>query len=609
MVILTIDTGSGSELTYEINKEVVSIGASSSNDVVLRAPGVAPVHLVIRRSDHTLTFIGQHRQIVILNGERRSRGVLRDGDRIRIGTATLTMEHDTGVYDLSEEDIAAAESDTKGEALLDEAVDEETKPRAEVALYNLPPRIADCRRRSVEIFRGGGESDLHSALESMFSVVFPGRRAMLSWLDQQGRLQPVISNWEGAVPQLPSRSFAELDHGDRIAVVRGGAREILIYPVPVGGVESRVYLIAETESESDEEDRLLVAEIAGMIAVNWERVESSSALFGGWEAEARRLLEERLPGSSQAVKELRDQILVAARSSKPMLLSGKAGTGRTFLASLIASLRPTGKPWIRVVKASGGDEGALRAELFGAESVTGARELAEKAGGGVVVVRDVQRLTPETQRELSAVIENDTGAGYGSKVRWVLTSDDSAGPGSSGEGFDAALERVVLDHNIRVPSLEERREDLPLLIVRMLESVGAEQGKEIRGVALDTLDSLLGHRFDGEMAELLGELRRLVSATPRGELVSGSVQRTAVVTSAAQGVSGEEIDPAAVLDDDDLKVVVPAVERMLIDRVLRRSKGNQSRAARELNLSRGALIAKIKEYEIPDYRSLRRAKR
>ncbi len=609
MVILSIDTGSGSELTYEINKEVVSIGASSGNDVVLRAPGVAPVHLVIRRTDHTLTFIGQHRQIVILNGERRSRGVLRDGDRLRIGTATLTMEHDTGVYELSDEDLAAAEADAASETLLDEAVVEETKPRAEVALYNLPPRIADGRRRLIEVFRDGVQSDLHSALESLLAVAFPGRRAMLSWLDQQGRLQPVISNWEGAVPQLPSRSFAELDHGDRIAVVRGGAREILIYPVPVGGVESRVYLIAETDSGSDEEDRLLVAEIAGMIAVNWERVESSSALFGEWEAEARQLLGERLPGSSQAVKELREQVLAAARSSQPVLLSGRTGTGRTFLASLIASLRPTGKPWIRVVKASGGDEMTLRAEIFGSESVTGARELAEKAGGGVVVVRNIQRLTPETQHELSAVIENDTGAGYGSKVRWVLTCDEPAGFLESDEGLDAALQRVVLDHNIRVPSLEERREDLPLLIVRMLESVGAEQGKEIRGVALDTLDSLLGHRFDGEMSELLGELRRLVSATPGGELVSGSVQRTVAVTSAAQGDSGEDIDPAAVLGDDDLKVVVPAVERLLIDRVLRRSKGNQSRAARELNLSRGALIAKIKEYEIPDYRSLRRSKR
>ncbi len=64
----------------------------------------------------------------------------------------------------------------------------------------------------------------------------------------------------------------------------------------------------------------------------------------------------------------------------------------------------------------------------------------------------------------------------------------------------------------------------------------------------------------------------------------------------------------AVLNEDDLKVVIPAVERLLIERVLRRAKGNQSRAARELNLSRGALIAKIKDYEIPDFRSLRRTK-
>ena len=57
---------------------------------------------------------------------------------------------------------------------------------------------------------------------------------------------------------------------------------------------------------------------------------------------------------------------------------------------------------------------------------------------------------------------------------------------------------------------------------------------------------------------------------------------------------------------DDLKEVIPGVERLIIDRVLRRVKGNQSQAARTLNLSRGALIAKIKEYEIEDYRALRR---
>jgi Bacterial regulatory protein, Fis family len=57
---------------------------------------------------------------------------------------------------------------------------------------------------------------------------------------------------------------------------------------------------------------------------------------------------------------------------------------------------------------------------------------------------------------------------------------------------------------------------------------------------------------------------------------------------------------------DDLKVIVETVEREVIDRAMRRVEGNQSRGAHVLNISRGSLIAKLKEYSIPDYRYLRR---
>ena len=111
------------------------------------------------------------------------------------------------------------------------------------------------------------------------------------------------------------------------------------------------------------------------------------------------------------------------------------------------------------------------------------------------------------------------------------------------------------------------------------------------------------------MTELLTELRRLVSATPAGELVQGSPRRAPAGSRVAVEVDRDQVGADEVLEGDDLKVVIPAVERLLIDRVLRRSLGNQSKAARELNLSRGALIAKIKEYGIPDYRSLRKSRR
>ena len=609
MLTLAIDSGDGSEVRYDLAKETVSIGASSSNDVVLRSPGVAPVHLVIRRTGEALTFFGQPRQIVLLNGERRSRGVLNEGDRLRIGTATVVVLDIAG-NSLSNEGIGETEGSTPEPTVeAEREVPEVSKARAEVVLYNEPGRLAEARRQLLEVFRIGLHSDLVNSLQSYFGTVFSGRGALLAWLDQQGGLQPVISNWTGAIPQLPGRTFAELEYGNRIAVLRGGGRDVLIYPVVVGGADSRVYLLAETDEDNREEDRTLLAEIAAMVTVHWDKVQGSSALLGEWEADARNTLESRLPGTSHAVRELRERVLAASRSSEPVLISGRAGSGRCYLASLIASLRPTGKQWLRVLHARGGDESSLRVELFGSGTTIGARELAARAGGGVVVVRAIERMSLDLQSELAGAMAEDMGSGYGSKVRWILTAS---------EDCEALLLEGAIDHElfghlgnnvIRVPALDERREDLPLVIVRMLENVGNEQGKEIRGIALETLDSLLGYSFEGQMTELLTELRRLVSATPEGELVRGSLRRTAARSGAGSGADEHDIDASTVLGEDDLKVVIPAVEKLLIDRVLRRSLGNQSKAARELNLSRGALIAKIKEYGVPDYRSLRRSKR
>jgi DNA-binding NtrC family response regulator/pSer/pThr/pTyr-binding forkhead associated (FHA) protein len=609
MVTLAIDPGDGSDLRYDLSKEVVSIGASSGNDVVLRSPGVAPVHFVIRRTGESVTFLGQPRQIVLLNGERRSRGVLTEGDRLKIGTATVVILRTTEeVKELDYKEAGGSSVEQPAVGPETEAVDE-VKMRAEVVLYNEPKRLAEARRQLLEVFQNGPDSDLVSSLQNLLATIFEGRRAFLAWLDHQGVLQPIVSNWTGAVPQLPIRTFAELAHGDRVAMLRGSGRETLIYPVVVSGSDSRIYLLAETGEDSQEDDRTLLAELAAMIAVHWTRVEGSSELLGEWEADARANLVSRLPGTSPAVRDLRERVLSASRSSGPALISGRVGSGRAYIASLIASLRPTGKPWIRVLQARGGDESALRVELFGSGTTIGARELAARAGGGVVVVRSIERMSIPLQADLAVMIGKDQGSDYGSKVRWILTVAE----GCEALMADGAIDQELFDHAarnlIRVPTLEERREDLPLVIVRMLEIVGDEQGKEIRGIALETLDSLLGCTFEGQMSELLSELRRLVSATPEGEVVRGSVRRAFIGSGDVAGEDIKRIDAAAVLGEDDLKVVIPAVERLLIDRVLRRSLGNQSRAARELNLSRGALIAKVKEYEIPDYRSLRRSKR
>jgi DNA-binding NtrC family response regulator len=609
MMTLIIEGATGSRLTYQLDKPIVSIGAASRNDVVLRAPGVAPKHLVIQRNQQVTTFLGQHQQVVVLNGERRSRGVLKVGDRIRIGAVTITYQ---GGSD-AEADVEVVDT-TRGEETDTESVStkpitrSDRKPRSEIVLYRESHRLSEARQQLVEIFRARMRSDPVPSLRTFFSVIFTERQALLAVVDEEGSFQPVVSQWQGDLPRLPARTFDELASVGRYAILKLVGLRMLLYPVDRGSLRPNAYLLAETTPENEPDDRELVGELARMLSIHWDRIEQSPSLFGEWQSHVQRTLEGTYPGSSQAVRVLRDSVADAARSAAPVMICGRSGSGRTFLASLIASLRPAGPSPVHVFQAQADDDSRLRLELFGPAEDDDQGNLTDRTRGSVVVVRDVHLMSQGLQRELSAAISEDVESGYGPAVRWIVTTDEDAMTMLNEGRLDIALYRLFDRRVIRVPSLDERREDLPLIVVRLLERVGAEQGKQIRGIELETLNSLLEYSFDGEMTELLGELRRLVSAAADGEMVRGLVPRRASV---GGGTTTGPMEVAAtdLLIDDDLKNVIPAVERLIIDRVLRREKGNQSQSARILNLSRGALIAKIKEYDIPDYRSLRRAGR
>ncbi len=604
MVTLIIENAGGSQLTYQLEKQAVSVGASSRNDIVLRDPGVAPRHVVIQRNGDVFTFLGQHRQVVVLNGERRSRGVLKIGDKIRIGAATIVFKgSDEAETDVRMVDEGQDEADVGSTKSFSSVTTE--KQRSEIVLFREPHHLSDARQQLVDLFRSRMRSDLVPSLRTFLATVFADRKALLALVDEEGKFEPVISQWEGTLPRLPNRTFEELDAVGRYAVLHLEGQVLLVFAIDRGSHESNAYVLAESTPENQDEDRELLGEFARMLSVHWDRVERSTSLYGEWANNARQTLEASLPGTSQAVRILRDSVGAAARSSSPVMLCGPPGVGRMFVANLIASLRPAGEAPVRVFQARPEEDATLRVELFGPVQVEDRDSLGERSRGAVVVVRDVHLVSPGLQRELAAAVTGDLESVYGPTVRWIVTTGEDAMAMLNEGVLDMTLFRLFDRHIIRMPTLADRREDLPLLIVRLLERIGAEQGKEVRGIELETLNSVLEYTFDGQMTELLGELRRLVSATPDGEMVRGVVPRLASI---GQGRPTDDTESiyASLVNCDDLKEVIPGVERLIIDRVLRRVKGNQSQAARTLNLSRGALIAKIKEYEIEDYRALRR---
>ena len=79
MVLLSVESENGAVLTYRLAKTQITVGSSSKNDVVVRSPGLGERHLVIHHNGDLFTFVTVDRQTVVLNGERRARGVLNPG--------------------------------------------------------------------------------------------------------------------------------------------------------------------------------------------------------------------------------------------------------------------------------------------------------------------------------------------------------------------------------------------------------------------------------------------------------------------------------------------------------------------------------------------------
>ena len=111
-----------------------------------------------------------------------------------------------------------------------------------------------------------------------------------------------------------------------------------------------------------------------------------------------------------------------------------------------------------------------------------------------------------------------------------------------------------------------------------------------------------------ELARLAGVALAARAATPAraGEPESAIVASPKPAPAPEEPPASDTTAGAVLRQTDDLKKIVETVEREVIDRAMRRVEGNQSRGAQILNISRGSLIAKLKEFHIPDYRFMRR---
>lgn len=601
MLLLSVESESGAVLTYRLQKPQITVGSSSKNDVVVRIPGVGDRHLVIYNSPNGLTFVTVDRQTVVLNGERRSRGVLSQGDRLRLGGSTLVVQG-AAEHGPEQEFSAGTTSDVQTAKSARPAPDAFSVVSDSVGLTQSRAAIFDLFLEP--------PGDLLHRLVGLLRNALPSAEVGIVAAGDADRPVVLASSWTGPLPRLRTGLANDLAIPGRYAVLGSSEGETAFLGVLGQRREVNAIIVARPLGALGSEGITLLGEVSRLLGLRWGEVERADRVFSSWEIEARHRLELVLPGSSQAMQVLRASMLSAAHGDDPVLICGAPGTGRTEVARILATLGPVSGRSLVIFEGRAAEASVLRAELFGAAGYPSKdREtngLIARARGGVLVGRNIDAIGKAVQEDMASFISSELREPLSaSSIRWMITcGEDPLALVQQGK-LATSLFLLFSKRMLRVPRLAERREDLPLLIASLMRRAAEEQDKTTRGISLECLNALLSKTYAGELGELVGEVNRLVTATTDGEMVrcSGLDLQGSAASEGGGGISQELVE---VLSSDNLKQVVPRVEQILIDRVMRRVKGNQSKGSRILGISRGALIAKLKEYGVPDYRYLRR---
>lgn len=305
----------------------------------------------------------------------------------------------------------------------------------------------------------------------------------------------------------------------------------------------------------------------------------------------------RMVGDSVKIRQLQEQIKMAAQSNSRVLILGESGSGKELVAQLLhENSSRAGGPFIEVNCAAIPQE-LIESELFGHEkgSFTGAFERKkgkfELSDNGTLFLDEIGDMSLQTQAKVLRVIETQEFQRVGGSknikvdVRIIsATNKDLAEEVRKGNFREDLYFRLNVIP-IKVPSLRERLDDIPVLVNNFLELFAAEYGQQKKEITDEAVKMLQKHSWPGNIRELKNVLERLVIMTPSKTITAGDMFMPESPGSDYFSIS-------------TLKDARDAFERDFIIKKLDENAWNISKTAEVLDMERSNLHRKIKAYDI-----------
>jgi DNA-binding NtrC family response regulator len=335
------------------------------------------------------------------------------------------------------------------------------------------------------------------------------------------------------------------------------------------------------------------------------------------ELESRLGEKFRLIGHSKSMEALTRQMELVAPTRSNVLIVGESGTGKELVANALHENSPRRGARFLPINCAAIPAEILESELFGHErgAFTGATartvgkfELADK---GTLFLDEIGELPTEMQVKLLRVLEQREFMRVGGTetirvdIRLIAaTNQDLEAAVESGRFRNDLYYRLKVV-TLRVPSLRERREDIPLLANHFLQTFGRENGREGIRFSPEAMRALMAARWEGNVRELRNAVESLVILVPRDEIrledLPEEYRREGAAGSASAAARDEEPrpwPPGRVERPAGPAVTMEEIEKRAILDALERTHGNRTQAAEMLGIGLRTLQRKLKEYRL-----------
>jgi len=306
---------------------------------------------------------------------------------------------------------------------------------------------------------------------------------------------------------------------------------------------------------------------------------------------------EDIVGRSPAMMRLFKILPQIAESSSTVLIEGPSGTGKELFARAIHSLSPRRKKPFVAVNCAALPDTLLESELYGHKAGAFTDAKRDKPGrfaladGGTIFLDEIGDISPAMQVRLLRVLQERLVDPLGGvkpipvDVRVVAATDkDLAKLVRTGTFRDDLYYRVRVVH-LKLPTLRQRREDIPLLVDHLIAKFNRLQGKDIAGVSDEVMARLMGHDYPGNVRELENVIEQAFVLCRGGMIELHHLP--------------PELRPATTSGRGDAQPLsLQAMERFLITEALHRRSGNRKQAAKDLGINVSTLYRKIGALQI-----------